>query len=365
MKTIVIAHNYTENSFAAMSFHLANHLADLGNRVVFISHKPFFVEPERVKKQNGEIIIYSWPTEKRPTSVKDFIWFAKIYLKYKPEIIIGHFVGSNITIGVSKLLSFAKVKTLAYYHTLTDQILTDQSKITLKQKMLFLRKKIFYRYLCDVVICPSDLARKDLESFFRSNKGLVVLNPMVDRFKNKKVISNENVVISYLGRLDPSKGVVDLIKAFLKYIRENPKSKLILNIAGGGSEASVISELIKDCPFMHYVGGLPYNKIDEYLNASHFAIIPSKFDNLPTVGLEAMMNQTPLLIANSTGLTSYLVDGKECFKFDSNIESMVQLFHKVEKDINKNEQMSFEARNTFLNQFSIDTYCNSFSQIVL
>ncbi|PJJ10981.1 hypothetical protein CLU83_4461 [Flavobacterium sp. 1] len=29
MKTIFIAHNYTENSFASMSFNLAHHLADL------------------------------------------------------------------------------------------------------------------------------------------------------------------------------------------------------------------------------------------------------------------------------------------------------------------------------------------------
>ena len=49
MKTILIAHNYTQNSFASMSFNLAHHLAKLGNRVVFISHKPFFKDMKIIK----------------------------------------------------------------------------------------------------------------------------------------------------------------------------------------------------------------------------------------------------------------------------------------------------------------------------
>jgi glycosyltransferase involved in cell wall biosynthesis len=366
MKTIIIAHNYTENSFAAMSFYLAHHIANLGNRVVFISHKPFFSERKIIKKQNGEIIIYSWVTEKRPTSLKDFIWFAKIYLKYKPDAVIGHFVGSNIAIGVSKILSFSRIKSLIYYHTLTSQILADQSKITFKQKLLFFRKKIFYKLFCDLVICPSELAKKDFETFFRSNKGYVVLNPMVDRYKNNKVLSIENIVISYLGRLDPSKGVVDLIKAFLKYKSENPKSKLILNIAGGGSEASVIQEMIVNCSFIHYLGGLPYSKIDDYLRACHYIIIPSKFDALNMVGIESMMNSTPLLISNKTGLSEYLTEGKECLKFDPNIDSIVSLLEKVEGKIrNNHDLMSTQARKTYLDFFSIDNYCNSISKIIL
>lgn len=110
MKTIVIAHNYSESSFATMSYHLSHHLANLGNRVIFISHHPYFSEKQIIKKGKGEVIVCSWPTEKRPTSIKDFFWYAKLYLKYKPEIVIGHFVGSNITVSVSKILSFGKVK---------------------------------------------------------------------------------------------------------------------------------------------------------------------------------------------------------------------------------------------------------------
>jgi glycosyltransferase involved in cell wall biosynthesis len=318
-----------------------------------------------VSKDKGEIIILSWSSTKRPTSVKDFIWYSKIHLKYKPDVIVGHFVGSNISVIVSKVLSFGRVKTFEYYHTLTDQILADLKKMSIKQKLLFSRKKLFYTLFCDVIVCPSELAKKDLETFHNVRKGKVILNPMMDRFVSKKTIDSNSIVISFLGRLDPSKGVLDLIAAYLKYKTKNPNSKIILNIAGKGRQEAEIIDLAKNNSGINYVGGLSYDKIDEYLNSSHFAIIPSKFDNLPTVGLESLMNKTPLLISTKTGLTDYLTDGKDCFTFEPTIDGMIVIFEKVENQQNSFDQMSVNARSTFLEKFSIKTYCDTFSKIIL
>jgi glycosyltransferase involved in cell wall biosynthesis len=364
MKTIFIAHNYSEISFSAMSYHLAQHLANLGNEVVFISHDPYFAEKVTVKKNQGKIIICSWPTKKRPTSLRDFFWFAKIYLHYKPDIIIGHFVGSNITVSVSKFLSLGKVKTYEYYHTLSAQLMADQKKKSIKQKVLFFRKKIFYKLLCDVIICPSELAKTDLKLFYGLNKGFVLLNPMVDRFQNKLINTEDSILISYLGRLDQSKGVLDLIEAYLEYKKNVKHSKIILNIAGTGSQEIKIKELVKNNNEIHYFGGLNYDQIDAYLINSHFTIIPSKFDNLPTVGLEAMMNQTPLLISNTTGLTRYLNDGIECFKFDPTVDGMVALFRRVEEEFDGRNQMGNHSRNTFSEKFSMENYCTTFEKMI-
>ena len=364
MKTILIAHNYSESSFASMSYCLAHHLADNGNRVVFISHKPYFNEMQSVKMEKGEIIVCSWPTEKRPTSIKDFFWYSKLYYRYKPDVVIGHFVGSNITISASKIFSLGKVKTIEYYHTLSTQILQDLNKLSLKQKFLFFRKKVFYNWFCDLMICPSNLAQKDLNEFFGVQKSKVVLNPMVDRFNGKKILPADSIIISYLGRLDASKGVLELVMAFEEYKKIVIDSKIILNIAGGGSQGNKIKELANNITNLNFLGGLSYDKIDDYLNKSHFTIIPSKFDNLPTVGLESMMNQTPLLISNTTGLSHYVTEGKECFKFDPNIKSMIELFGRVEQNFNHQEQMAINARTTFITAFNMKNYFDVFSKII-
>ena len=363
MKTIVIAHNYSEISFSAMSYHFAHYLANRGHRVVFISHNPYFSEKKILKINSGEIILHSWSTEKRPTTFGDFVWFSRIYFQYKPQIVIGHFVGSNITILLSKVFSFGKVQSVEYYHTLSNQIILDLKKVTFKQRLLFFRKKLFYKFFCDKIICPSIAAKKDLVNFFSVGKGIVLLNPMVDRFKEKISISKGSIVISYLGRLDPSKGVIDLVKAFERHQNNNPTSKIILNIAGSGKQSDEIERMIKNNSSIHFFGPLPYNKIDKYLNQSHFTIIPSKFDNLPTVGLESLMNQTPLLISSATGLADYLEEGKDCFKFTPSVDAIEELFGKIESNTN-NEQMSLNARNTFLNKFSISNYCEDLLKIM-
>lgn len=365
MKTILIAHNYSEKSFSSMSFNLANHIAELGNRVIFISHKPYYKTTEIIKKGNGEVIVCSWTSLNRPTSFKDLLWFVEVFLKYKPKIIIGHFVGSNITISISKLLSFGRVKTFAYYHTLTGAMLTDNKNYVLKLKLLFFRKKIFYKLFCDFVVCPSEMAKMDLESFFKIKNGIVILNPISDRYQKKELNSNENIIISYLGRLDKTKGVIDLISAFKIFKNNFQHSKILLNIAGSGSQQNEIIALIGNFDSIMYFGSLPYDKIDTYLNESHYVIIPSKYDAFNVVGIESMMNQTPLLISNGTGLTTYLTEGKECFKFDSKVEDMVDIFEKVETNIHLQEQMGIDARKTYLKYFTINNYCNVFTEKIL
>jgi glycosyltransferase involved in cell wall biosynthesis len=364
MKTVLIAHNYTPASFAIMSYSLANYLAQNGYNVVFISHRPYFEKEEIVLFEKGKLIITSWSSLKRPTGLKDYIWFAKLYFKFKPDVVIGHFVGSNISIALSKLFSFGKVKTFEYYHTLSTQLKGDVKQDFFKQKLLYLRKLIFYNLFCDTIICPSAKAKLDLKVHYKVDKSVVLLNSMVDRFSEKTKISTNEIVISYLGRLDQSKGIVELINAFEIYKSQNQHSKIILNIAGSGSLSTFVNETSKTIEGLQFYDFLAYHNVDSYLNASHFVIIPSKIDNLPTVGLEALMNQTPLLVSYQTGLSDYLIDGASCYKFDPSEKGILSLFHKVETNFFEHTKMEFSARAEYIKQFSIKTYCENFYKLI-
>ena len=365
MKTILIAHNYSEISFAAMSFHLANYLAKQGNKVIFISHQPYFLKEQTIDFDHGKLIVTSWSSQKRPTGINDCLWFFKIYQKHKPEIVIGHFVGSNISILLSKILSLGKVKTFEYYHTLSSQLLADIKINSIKQKLFWLRKKIFYSFLCDKIICPSNFAKIDLKNHYGFNKSNVILNPMTDRFFDNSNKNNDKIIINFLGRLDNSKGVLILIEAFKAFKIKFPSSKIQLNIAGSGNLEHEIQELIFAEATIQFLGSLPYNKVDTYLKSGNFTIIPSKFDNLPTVGIESLMNQTPLLISKNTGLTEYLSDGFDCFKFNPTVEDLILMFEKVELNFDNFIAMQQNARTTFLNEFGIEKYCVEMNNLIL
>lgn len=364
MRTILIAHNYTESSFAYMSYDLAKSMVREGNKVVFISHKPFFAQPFEEKIENGKLLVYSWPTQGRPVKFKDALWYSRLFLKHKPEVIISHFVNVNITTIVSKILSFGRVKTFPYYHTLCSQIQQDVSSSIFKRNFKKYRKKVVYKWFADMIICPSDLAKEDLKIYFKNSRGIKVLNPIKDRFEKNKDTNPDFIEISYLGRLEPSKGVIELILAFIEFKIKRKDSKIILNIAGGGSQYAQIEELCKKHTDINFIGPLCYSKIDAYLNKSHYAIIPSKFDNLPTVGLEAMMNKTPVLISENTGLSSELRDGIECFKFCPTVEGIIFLFNKLEDNILDYETMSVNARKVFLDKFGIENYKKEMKKII-
>ncbi len=347
-----------------MSYYLARSIASEGNKVVFISYRPFFNKAFDENVEKGKLIVHSWPTENRPVKFRDAIWFAKLYLKYKPSVIISHFVSVNITIILSKILSLGKVKTFPYYHTLSSQIQQDVSSSFFKKVIKKIRKQLVYKWFANAIICPSDLAKEDLKIHFKNSKGIKIVNPIRDRFKEKEDLNPDFIEISYLGRLEPSKGVIDLVNAFLKYKMGHQGSRIILNIAGSGSQYNEIQELSRDHTDIIFFGALPYNEIDAYLNKSHYAIIPSKFDNLPTVGLEAMMNGTPVLISDNTGLSLELTDGVECFKFNPTIEGMLILFDKIEKNIISHKIMSGNARKTFSEKFGVESYSNAMKKII-
>lgn len=366
MKTILIAHNYTTKSYSDMSYSLAHHLADTGYNVVFISHNPYFDKSFSVKKNKGEIFVYSWSSQKRPTGFQDAVWFAKIYFKHKPELVIGHFVGSNFSTILSKCFSFGKVKTFEYYHALYEQILYDKSISAFKRNFLFLRKKLIYKFFINHLICPSKMAKDDLIKYFNLDKGIVVLNPLRDRYvaNNTNVIDEKHKLITFLGRLDEAKGIEDLVLAFNLFVQNYPKTTVKLRLIGKGNLANFVKENMKLNPLIQFIEGISYDQVDTYLSESYFNIIPSKSDNLPTVGIESLMNGVPIIISNSTGLTHYLEDTVNCFKVDSNIEAIYTIFEKIEWQKFDYSKMKDNARIVYKENFGMDHYIHSIVKIL-
>lgn len=367
MRTIIICHNYLDESFASMSYHLANYLSENGDRVVFISKKPYFEKIQIVKKGNGELILCSWPSKVKSTSLRDFLWFREIYQKYRPSFVIGHHNGSITSIIASKILSLGKVKTLEYNHTCTDQYIADKNGLSFRLRLFLLRRQLFFHLFCDRVICPSQYAKEDLESYFGYSKGKVILNPLTDRYQGEKLKKeSENILISYLGRLDPTKNVLEMIQAFERYLKQKPDSRIRLRIAGNGILEKEVQARLAGHSLIDYVGYLSYHKIDQYMAESQFVIVPSKFDNLPTVSLESLMNGIPVLITETSGTSHYLSHGLDSLIFRHEIDAMVELFSKVEQctgeDLNR---MSTEARSTFLRLFKIEAYFKAIEETLL
>jgi glycosyltransferase involved in cell wall biosynthesis len=366
MKTILIAHNYSKVSFSYMSYGVANYLSNNGFRVVFISHNPYFIKTQRNINKNGELIITSWSSSKRPTGLKDLFRFIRVFRKYRPNYVIGHFGAANISILVSKILSLGKTKCFIYYHTLSSQLFNDLDSNNFKYFLEKKRKMIFFKLFVNVCICPSELSRKDIIKTFLVNhkKTKVILNAIEDRkSKERNLLKRKKFYkISYLGRLDPSKNVKLLLTSFIEFKEKNPTSILSLSVAGSGQDSKEIKRVCNKYEYLNFEGALSYNKVDSFLSNTDYTIIPSISDNLPTVGIESLMNGTPILISVDTGLSKYCSNNKNSIIFKPTKKGLIKLFEKVLND--DFLDMKLEARKLFEKKFSIATYCKEFENLI-
>ena len=368
MDCVCIVHNFTKESYSGLSFELAHHLAKKGVDVLFISHRPYFEKPLFINDYKGFIHVYSWPTKKRPTDAKSFFWFARIFLKYHPSKLIGHFVGSNISAIAAKILSSWRTQTLIYYHTLSHAIKLDYKGSDMSLNIKRLRKKFFYNIFCDIIVCPSDLAKKDFIGVYgskrKSGKCQVVINPIIDRFKGFAQPGNMNTIkISYLGRLEPTKGVNEMLDGFINH-RSEDSSRIILHIAGAGPLEDKIKDTCSKHPQIIFEGYKNYDEVDDYIRKSDFMILPSLSDNLPTVGLESLMNGVPILLSEKTGLADYILDGEEGYLFQPSVKGISDVLERAKSYIYKREAMAIMARQKYLNKFGVNTYLDRMNEVL-
>ena len=146
--------------------------------------------------------------------------------------------------------------------------------------------------------------------------------------------SVSDFIVLYSGRINPEKGVRELIEAF-GMLKEYPTIKLL--IMGGcffGNENSddpyinSLKELCKDLQDkIVFTGFVPYHQVPSYLRMADLAVVPSIWDDpFPTTILEAMCAGLPIIATDSGGI-------KEACKDCAIIISKEDIVHQLHKEI--------------------------------
>lgn len=120
----------------------------------------------------------------------------------------------------------------------------------------------------------------------------------------------DDFIIIYSGRINPEKGVSELIDAMLK-LKDNPHIKLM--IIGGSffgntnNEDQFIRSLKEKAKVIQdniiFTGFIPYKNMPDYLQLSDIAVIPSIWnDPFPTTELEAQAMGLPIITTLRGGI---------------------------------------------------------------
>lgn len=142
-------------------------------------------------------------------------------------------------------------------------------------------------------------------------------------FNNKNYEKNGKIIMSYAGKISFSKGLIPFIQAV--HDLEYEQDELELIFAGGGSDKYEMESIVNSgecCRYdIDFIGRVDQYRLSDMLNKSDIFILPSFYEGLPLVILEALACGNYVISTNVPGLREWL--GEEII--DSGLIDFVDL----------------------------------------
>ena len=165
----------------------------------------------------------------------------------------------------------------------------------------------------DYILTLHENQRKDIIDMFniKGDKVEVIGSGYDDKiFYNKNYTKGKTINITYAGKLCKSKGLKSLLQSLDK-VKYSPKD-IIINFAGSGSDKSDVNEIKylaeKSKYKVEFHGRLNHDELSDLFNKSDIFILPSFYEGLPIVVLEALACGVKVIVSEIEGLKEFIGD---------------------------------------------------------
>lgn len=237
-------------------------------------------------------------------------------------------------------------------HGMVKKYALDQKKI---KKMIYwklIEKKLFNR--AKYIHCITSGEQRSVRSFSSSETFLLANAVDVGECKNK--INSSEMYLLFLGRLDPIKGLENLILSM------NLVDNVRLVIAGDGDKSYVqhLQKMISDlhlCERVSFVGFVEKPNLHKLFNNAIATVVCSYTEVFSLVALESLANSTPVVISNQCDFddiekynAGVIIKSNSPSDIAKGIEKIMKLDYK---------KLSKNAYNLALSKFSIDKIRNN------
>jgi glycogen(starch) synthase len=132
----------------------------------------------------------------------------------------------------------------------------------------------------------------------------------------QSTIKESPFIVTFIGRIERRKGVVDLIKAIPAIIKRYPDTvfRLVGEAVPSPRRGLMMDEYLQNIAGRHahlldFTGLLPHQAIPEIIRESHVCIFPSLWENFPNVCLEAMFAGKAVIGTGNGGMADMITDG--------------------------------------------------------
>jgi glycosyltransferase involved in cell wall biosynthesis len=187
-----------------------------------------------------------------------------------------------------------------------------------------------------------------------------------ERFKEKHGLIDSPLIL-FLGNRTASKGIFTLIES-MKYVKQRyPDVRLILAGRSGREYNEYYSTLPLELQSSILdVGVLSKQEKADAFSAADIFVMPSKFESIGLVYLEAWMCSTPVIGSYSPTISNVINDGEDGFLIDFG-DSVVlgkKIVHLLKNDMLR-EEMGKVGRNKVLKKYTWNTITSKIEALYL
>ena len=319
---------------------------------------------EEVRYKGVEVVAIN-RNHNRIKSYFSFLFIIRLIIKYKINIIHTHNTGPLLD-GVLASLFFKNTKIV---HTDHARNFPDKKKFMIAEKIA--------SYFVQKIIAVSHETKINLIKYehIEENKIDVINNGIegtkysinIDKHKKLKELGIEGFK-NYIGTgvvLTEQKGLIHLIKAAPLIIEKFPETAFL--IAGDGPvKKKLITETIKLGISDNFFFLGMRDDIAELLQLFDIYILPSEWEGLPLVILEAMVAGKCILASNVGGIPIAIKNGHNGILFEpKNAKKLAEETVKLLANPDQRNMLSQNAYKTFLNCFAVEKMMEKYEKIYL
>ncbi len=291
---------------------------------------------------------------------RDFSWVGKccnLIDKYQPDLLFVH--GFNGPV-IAKILQYKlknRLPFLCSYHGLYYSPQPTRRLVAPVFNSLMLH---VYKKNASGIVAVSTYSKKELVSKgVPPEKISVVHNGLADCIANSETacrktlnLSESDILIGTVTRLDPFKGLDHLLKAFSSYLRSCKNAYLV--IIGEGPFRGTLEKLSRRLDIfknVHFVGY--QSNINSWFSEMDIFILPSLFENHSIALLEAMRAAKPIIATDVGGNAESVQHEKEALIVPpADIVAMEFALNRMIGDHSLRYQLAVAARKRFEQEFT-------------
>ena len=193
----------------------------------------------------------------------------------------------------------------------------------------------------DRIIAPSEFMKSKLDEGGYKGRTIAMQNfltesqmEMAHKVTNTAKFDTIKPYFLFFGRLSQEKGILTLVKSFLR--ATGLPSNWTLHIVGDGPERKTIEQLVKSAgpeaeSRIKLLGYKTGEDLQREVGNARFSVLCSEWrENMPYSGLESLAAQTPVIGANIGGIPELVVEGETGFRFGSgDLHSLTKTLYKA------------------------------------